>query len=635
MQNAANQNGDTSEVSKSRKKTREERQLRFAAEQQLWLRQKFDFQESEQLIASFSAALFRHILLQGRMYITSSSICFYTKLFGKVTKETFLFSSMARVKKRRGGLVANAVKIFFLDTALPPVVIGSLNHRERAYSLIQERLRVLNPAAAEHKENDDDGSGASVASAPAECDDGYLDGDFQNDVDPSKPISLSSNHSRDDTEITRHVSNGLNSDPIGRNSNIILRNSDSSIPSSQNNSDIDPADISRHSQTVDDLTNSTMLMWATPDDVFDRVHGSAFAKKTERAQVVLNATVKEAFNELFLSEWLKQYHETSNNRDVTFTEWERAPDGYMTRVVHFRRPLAYKIGPKETRVKETQRYSFTGDGGVIVELAGENVDAPYGSYFVVETFFELTAHGDGSETMFVVSVALNFLKSTMLQSKIESGALSETKIAYQRLAELAASRMEEYRAEVADQPAVSTMPALTNNNQVSGRIANGVPKRSSPSRKVRSGRGQTSKPSSDSGSRHGAVPRSESIVRDAGSLVGPGTTNGSEPAAGATTSLGSRGTDSGAETEPKATAAVEVRDASQTKWMRFATVGTLALTCILLFSVVGLLYRMHHGLRALEKMVAEAQRTGVMCTSETCAAQGLSVAGVGGVATGS
>lgn len=197
--------------------------------------------------------------------------------------------------------------------------------------------------------------------------------------------------------------------------------------------------------------NSTPpLVWRSPLDVIDRVYGSAYEKKIERARSVLRTSVREVFNILFIGDWLKQFHESSKNKEVTISDWNRGDDGFMRREVHFKKPLTYKIGPKETRVKETQRYSFTSNGGVLLELEGQNFDAPYGDYFVCESYFELTPQGDGSSTLLVASFAVHFSKRTILKKKIESGALAETNVAYQNLVDMASKRIDDHANENKD-----------------------------------------------------------------------------------------------------------------------------------------------------------------------------------------
>lgn len=427
---------------KPQKTRREERQLRLAEEQVVWLRHKFSLPATDQLLTSFSAALLRHILLQGRMYITTSRICFYTRIFGKVTKESFLFSSLARVEKRRGGLVANAIKIYFEDQSIPPIVIGSLNHREKAFEVIQGRLRELNPDAAKPKETDGDYSyPGCVVSAPDDLEESLSEGN-----DPN----TTSNHHVHPNQLTGSNLLSANLDQESRSSAPLSNNQSCDSDSSASNCQEALVPQDQHCTRDFQTELEHRYVWQTPDDMVDRLAANAFSKKSERVRGTLNAPIKAVFNVLFVSEWLRNYHDAVSNREVTFTKWRRGTDGFMSRDVNFRRPMGYKIGPKETRVREKHRYSFTSNGGAIVEITTESLDAPYGSSFVCESFYELHSHGDGSQTLLVGSLAVHFVKDlwALLQSKIESGALSETKATFQRMFQLATLRIDEYAAEL-------------------------------------------------------------------------------------------------------------------------------------------------------------------------------------------
>lgn len=120
----------------SRNRCREEKHYRRLAEQNICLRGRFQHFPSDQLVPSCSADLLNTIFLHGRMYITTHHLLFYTNLFGKITKDVFLFISLAKVEKRRCGLIQNAIKFYFKDQDVSPVVITSLNHLEKVFSLI-------------------------------------------------------------------------------------------------------------------------------------------------------------------------------------------------------------------------------------------------------------------------------------------------------------------------------------------------------------------------------------------------------------------------------------------------------------------------------------------------------------------
>lgn len=521
---------------KNSRKRREERQLRTTIEQENWLRSKFDLQPTEKLIASFSAALLRHILLQGRIYITTSHICFYTRLFGKVTKDLFNFASIKRVKKRRGGLVANAIKIYFIDDAVSPVLIGSLNNREKAFELIQGRLRDINPNAAERKD-DDDGSIASVGSG------------------------------RDDSD-ERSVEGSENYPPIQSNGASISLSKRNSIE----NSDADSA-VENHPTVKDDAN----LVWKTKDDVVARVAGQKFDKRKERARVVLDAPVKTVFNLLYMSDWLKKYHEDVKNRDVDISQWTRASDGFMTREVCFRRPLAYKIGPKETRVKESQRYSFTNNGGVLVEIQGENLDVPYASCFVVESYFELDPYGEGaSQTLMVASVAVNFVKSTFLSGTIESGALNETKTTFERMVCMAKDRICQHNAETAH-----NRPSKTSHPQTGNHV-----------------HFKTNTPKAANG--HHANCQTATETDDLVDVIDADDMDLNRPTRGRAPEVNDAAVNESRFGLSRPLSGAENQDSRHAHTIRLVTLATLALTCLLLASVLITLRRLQHSISMLE-----------------------------------
>lgn len=421
----------------SRSRRREQKQSRWNAEQSIRVREIFGLSQSDNVVASFSAALLNTILLQGRMYITTYHLCFFTKLFGRVTNEAFPYTSLAKVEKRRGGLVANAIKIYFADEDVHPVIIGSLNHRERAFGLIQERLRTINPNAAETLPEDDNGSTGSVASAPLERD----------DVPTTSARSVCRNSTP--LPVLQHNTFANSTPELGNDGASPERNqSKSQLIRIERDEKLDGGTlVPDEEDKIESDEWLSSLVWCTPDDIVGQLVANTYDKKAERARIILKAPVKEVFNMLFISDWVKEYHEDVSNHDVEIGKWQRDEDGSMCRDVNFRRPIKYRVGPKETRVNEKQRYSFTDEDGVIIEIQGKNLDVPCASYFVVESFFEMSPVNHGKETLLVASVAVHFLKSTFLQGQIESGTMTETKTAYGRLLNLAERKVDKHVVE--------------------------------------------------------------------------------------------------------------------------------------------------------------------------------------------
>lgn len=516
----------------------------------MWVRNKFSLADTEQLFASFSAALVKHIMLQGRIHITTSALCFYAKIFGKVTKESFPYSAIARVKKRRGGFIANAIKIFFADESQQPVVIGSLNHRERAFKLIQSRLRETNPIAAEPTDADEYGSNHSAGNShSAESEDQSFDDDESN----SNDVHSARRTSHDDALSPRAMSRSV---PTTPSFGAARSPHDSSDAASQKSSDADETPEKTR-------VAKPKLVWRTQPDIVDRVFGKAFDKKTERARGILEAAPKEVFNLIFFGDWLKHYHAAGKNREVTFTEWSRDEDGFMMREVNYRKPLGYKIGPKETRVKEKQRYSFTQAGGAIVEAESHSLDALCGDYFVVELYFELIPQHNGTKTLMITSVAVNFVKSTMLRGKIEAGALAETKVAFQRLCEMTNKAVDELRAQKRKEEGCRQR---TRGKRPADR---GVLSTAS-SKTV-----HVPEPSPLNIGESARVVRSEDQLETIGVNV-PST--------------------------------VVVKDSESTKWLRIGALVALVVVCVLLFTVMMLLLRMRRDVATLEQLIAQVSR---------------------------
>lgn len=430
-------------------KGRKEKDSRWLAEQTNRLHERFNLPPSDEIIASCSAALLKKILLRGRIYVTTYHLCFYTSLFGKVTKEAFPYKSLARVENRRGGLVANAIKLYFANEDVSPITIGSLNNRDKVFSLIQERLRILNPNASEEIVKDGDSNST------------FSDNVSQIEFAPSRnsasvEISLDS--------IDASTDNDKSEDAPIKSKHVQPKPYSVEDKEKSNNHTTSEQLKTRAEELVDPL------IWCTADDIVGVMVSNSYNKRKERARMVLNAPVRDVFNLLYISDWIKEYHQAVKNYDVHITEWQRDEIGRMYRDVRFRRALGLKLGPKETRVEEKQWITYADQGGVVIEVQGKNLDVPYASYFVVESFFEMSPMNNGRDTLLVASVSVSFSKSTFLQGQIESGALSETKNVYEKLVALSKERVDEhlYERAATETPQPSMKAELEEDESIHG-----------------------------------------------------------------------------------------------------------------------------------------------------------------------
>lgn len=533
---------------------------RSIAEQTAWVRQKFDLDESDVLRESCSAALVQKIMLQGRLHITDTCMCFYAKIFGIVTKEKWSFSTIQSVRKRRGGFVANSIKITFLNPDTPPVIIASLNRRESTLAIISSRLTLMNPG----------GERAYLGGSMGEDSEGQSADDYHSrpGVDPHRSDrSNSSNQMSASDQLSRPSFEGTPGRRFGPSGHESTTSEDA--PDGRGRTEKkDPGSNSAPNPALD------ALVWASSGDSMDRVHGKEFMKKAEQARGTFDVPPIFVFNELFVSNWAETYNTEMGNFDVESTAWQRGEDGVMGRELAFRHPLAYRIGPKETRVKEKHRYSFTSDGGVLIEVAVRNLDAPFGDYFVVEMYFELKPANNGHWCELVSSVAVHFMKSTMLRSKIESGTLAETKIAFTKMIELG-------RSHVNSNVSKELVSAYLAKNGGSRKKANGTKART-PVRKQ---------------------------AKEAKSPKTPVQSNAHEVQS---TGLGLASTSQMNPPQQTRPTIIQVQDTTASQLLRVVAIAGLIMVCILLVLVLLSFRRMKQEFQVLQTIVREMQAGSAM-----------------------
>lgn len=399
------------------------------------------------------------------MYVTCSGLAFYAKIFGRVTKEFIPFARVRCIRKRGGGFVANAIKVEFCDGA-PAVVFGSLNKRERALAFITLKLCAANPMAlrANQIEDDDGGSWEEDSvdyrskSVPASVAARKMRKDAEDEDETVRPGQEGLERAQTDGQFLHKTSAGMEE----------MRNERKSQGREVEGSSGGLPPVSRKEPKMKEPFKG---MWRVEDDVVDRVSGQAYGAKVEQARRVVQAPVEKVFDMLFAGDWLVDVNSKIGNTELTETPWARGDDGFMTRTFEFSRALGYRIGPKATRVVETHRYSFTSAGGAVFETSGHNLDVPLGDSFRVEGYLELSPASGGRATMIVASVAIHFTKSSILKSKIESGAIAETKDTYTRLLDLADLKVNTEAAEDAVLPSPNMRRDASFNKRSSDALA--------------------------------------------------------------------------------------------------------------------------------------------------------------------
>ncbi|XP_065126370.2 GRAM domain-containing protein 2B isoform X1 [Paramisgurnus dabryanus] len=93
-----------------------------------------DIREEEELLQSYTCALQKDILYQGRLYVSDNWICFYSKVFGRDTKIAIPVTSVTVIKKTKTAiLVPNALVI---STAHERYAFVSFLSRDTTYKVL-------------------------------------------------------------------------------------------------------------------------------------------------------------------------------------------------------------------------------------------------------------------------------------------------------------------------------------------------------------------------------------------------------------------------------------------------------------------------------------------------------------------
>ena len=97
----------------------------------------FALPDSEELIEEFNCALHKKILLQGKMYIFSSHVCFYSNVFGYITKRSLPLKDVTSISKAKNVGFPNSIRIVYMGKQM---FFTSFLSRDEAYKLIVNLL---------------------------------------------------------------------------------------------------------------------------------------------------------------------------------------------------------------------------------------------------------------------------------------------------------------------------------------------------------------------------------------------------------------------------------------------------------------------------------------------------------------
>ncbi|KAF3177669.1 hypothetical protein EYR41_008689 [Orbilia oligospora] len=370
--------------------------------------------QEDNLIEDYGCALQKEILLQGRMYVSSGHICFYSNIFGWTTTLVISFDEIVAIERRMTALVIpNGIMI---QTLHAKNVFASFISRDSTYDLILGIWRTIHPNLVDTINGTRLGDKEEGISEGAEEDD--EDGSEYDEDDEYDSLGDESDldvPSAAETPVVKSVSKKTSTPAVG--GGVVS-------PAPAGGVDAGAADgvfpgPTTHAPTVcgDEASH---LDRALCDETIAAPLGKVFSAMYGESSL--------QFLTRLLSEDCKV--ENLSIPDVKFIENGSADyPGKKSRNFSYVKPLNASIGPKSTKCLITEVVEQEDlEKAVTVVTYTQTPDVPSGGVFKVLTRTCLM-WGDGNGTRIVMNCTVEWSGKSWIKGPIEKGA-SDGQISY-------------------------------------------------------------------------------------------------------------------------------------------------------------------------------------------------------------
>lgn len=330
----------------------------------------------ERLIADYSCALSRDILLQGRMYISDKHICFYSNILGWISTIFIPFKEIVQIeKKTTAGIFPNGI---VLDTLHTKYVFASFISRDATFDLITDvwnqiilGKRHLDAQRASSSFNDD-----STLPSDYSSDDLTEASEFDDD-DDNASITDSTDMTSSDSLMDESTANNKQSPP----------------------STLGP---SKHSPTAPDYKpseNEKLITETVIDAPLGKVVNIMFGDDVSNLESILKA---------------------QKNYDISTIPCILES---KKREYNYTKPLPGSFGPSKTKclITETLEHYELEDYVKAVQVS-KTPDVPSGNSFSVKTIFLLSWAANYS-TKLEVYVNIDWTSKSWIKGAVEKGTI--------------------------------------------------------------------------------------------------------------------------------------------------------------------------------------------------------------------
>ncbi|KAG7399467.1 hypothetical protein PHYBOEH_008839 [Phytophthora boehmeriae] len=340
----------------------------------------FDLPESTQFYQDFSCAIASTLAMHGRMYPTSSHVCFYSNVFGRERKILIPYESIREIEKTTTMVFQHAIRLATSDKDEYTFTSFWGNNRDTCYDLI---VKTRNRVLKELRPTEATSSKARYPELPTSP--------TTKSPVASPPPTLPDEDDEADTEVEADEANDGNNKTA-------------------------PASPLRR-RVVSDVDS------IAPKDI-------SMTQILEENFPVSVATFMETFILDNAPFGLDKFGEQTGSTEMTVNPWtspseEDASVG-MRRSLQFRVPIEAPIGPKSSQVDVLQCLKKSDSGVQVVESSTRLVDIPYGDYFSVEDRWTIVPHASNTDACkLFIELKVVFGKSTFWKKTIETRAISD------------------------------------------------------------------------------------------------------------------------------------------------------------------------------------------------------------------
>lgn len=398
----------------------------------------------ERLIVDYSCALQRDILLHGRLYVSQNYLCFYANIFRWETCLTIEWKDVTSITKEKTALVIpNAISVC---TKKDKHFFASFTTRDKAFLMLfrvwqntlmnksmlpQEIWQWVHSCYGEElglTSDDEDYIDPLTIKELAKKE----DSDFHQKQDKNELQKYNKKTTSNLKKSVHYSDEERKSDDCSgkdrkREWDTMTSKDSDKINESEKLTSVGESNKRRASKNLhqkdEDLNKTSEIL---PTDISDSsesqennmpfvstVECTSAHEGRQLVHTILPINIDTLFNLLFSkSKFLLEFHESRKSTDLNFGEWVTSSTGLKTRTVNLTVMLAQSVGPKSSKVTESQVLRECSKPGELysIDIDSTNAGIPYADSFGVLLHYCLVKTIDDN-TMLSVHAQIKYKKS--------------------------------------------------------------------------------------------------------------------------------------------------------------------------------------------------------------------------------